>query len=66
MPPIASDVYANAPTAADALERFLAQCLAHPELGKAPELACLCAADATELNDARSALPRRESSHRSM
>jgi len=55
VPPIASDVYANAPTAADALERFLAQCLAHPELGKAPELACLCAADATELNDARSA-----------
>ena len=30
VPPIASDVYANAPTAADALERFLAQCLAHP------------------------------------
>ena len=28
------------------------------QLGKAPELACLCAADATELNDARSALPR--------
>ena len=37
----------NAP-AADALG-FLAQCLAHPELGKAPELACLCAADATEI-----------------
>lgn len=55
VPPISSDVYSNAPTAADALERFLAQCLAHPELGKAPELACLCSADSTELANARSA-----------
>mmetsp|Transcript_27569 Transcript_27569/g.82538 ORF Transcript_27569/g.82538 Transcript_27569/m.82538 type:complete len:584 (-) Transcript_27569:32-1783(-) len=52
VPPLTADVYAS-PGSAEAVERFLAQCLAHPELARAPELACLCASDATELADAR-------------
>mmetsp|Transcript_12798 Transcript_12798/g.38115 ORF Transcript_12798/g.38115 Transcript_12798/m.38115 type:complete len:586 (-) Transcript_12798:76-1833(-) len=53
VPPVTSDVYSEG--SAEALERFVSQCLAHPELARAPELACLCSADAGDLARAKAA-----------
>ena len=58
VPPITAEVYepsGGVGSAADALERFLGQCLAHGELHKAPELSCFCVSDAAELDDAKAA-----------
>lgn len=58
VPPITAEVYepsGGVGSAADALERFLGQCLAHGELHKAPELSCFCVSDAAELDNAKAA-----------
>lgn len=53
VPPITSEVYSEG--APEALERFMSQCLAHGELQKAPELACFCVSDHSELDAAKTA-----------
>jgi len=45
----------GAVAAATGLERFVRQCLDHPELAKSPQLAAFCAAEPTELEEAKQA-----------